>query len=110
MSFEEEKYFDLQWSNEAMLGVVVAANGYPGEVEKGNPLPDLNELTETYEVYHAGTKLVDGNFVGNGGRVLLVVAKAENLKEAQEKVYDGIEKVKWDNFFYRKDIGWRTFQ
>lgn len=106
----EEKYFDLQWSNEAMLGVVVAADGYPGEVEKGNPLPDLNELTETYEVYHAGTKLVDGNFVGNGGRVLLVAAKAENLKEAQEKVYDGIEKVKWDNFFYRKDIGWRTFQ
>ncbi len=56
----EEKYFDLQWSNEAMLGVVVAAEGYPEQVEKGNPLPNLNNLSENYEVYHAGTKLVDG--------------------------------------------------
>lgn len=109
-SLMEEKYFDLQWSNEPMLGVVVAAEGYPGSVEKGNPLPDLDELSQEYEVYHAGTKLVDGKFVGNGGRVLLVAAKAETLKEAQEKVYAGIEKHSWDKFFYRKDIGWRTFQ
>ena len=61
-------------------------------------------------MYHAGTKLVDGKFVGNGGRVLLVAAKADTLKEAQEKVYEGIEKEQWDKFFYRKDIGWRTFK
>lgn len=106
----EEKFFDLQWSEEAMLGVVVAAEGYPGTVEKGNPLPNLEELTKEYEVYHAGTKLVNGEYVGNGGRVLLVATKAETLKEAQEKVYAGIEKQSWDKFFYRKDIGWRTFQ
>ena len=106
----EEKYFDLQWSDEAMLGVVVAAEGYPGDVEKGNPLPDLNALTENYEVYHAGTKLANGLFVGNGGRVLLVAAKADTLKEAQAKVYKGIQEQVWDKFFYRKDIGWRTFQ
>ncbi|HCG4535955.1 phosphoribosylamine--glycine ligase [Ureibacillus chungkukjangi] len=106
----EEKYFDLQWSDEAMLGVVIAAENYPGDVEKGNPLPDLNSLTENYEVYHAGTKLVENQFVGNGGRVLLVAAKAATLKEAQEQVYEGIEQQKWDKFFYRKDIGWRTFQ
>ena len=106
----DEKYFDLQWSDEAMLGVVIAAEGYPGDVEKGNALPDLNTLTENYVVYHAGTKLVNGEFVGNGGRVLLVAAKAETLKEAQEKVYTGIEKQQWNKFFYRKDIGWRTFQ
>lgn len=106
----EEKYFDLQWSNEAMLGVVIAAEGYPGTVEKGNPLPDLEELSKEYEVYHAGTKRVDGQFVGNGGRVLLVAAKAGTLKEAQEKVYAGIEKYSWNKFFYRKDIGWRTFK
>jgi len=105
-----EKYFDLQWSDEAMLGVVIAAEGYPGDVEKGNKLPDLTGLTENYEVYHAGTKLVDGHFVGNGGRVLLVAAKADTLKEAQEKVYAGINQQEWDQFFYRKDIGWRTFE
>lgn len=104
----EEKFFDLQWSNEAMLGVVVAAEGYPGDVEKGNPLPHLDDLG--LPVYHAGTKLVDGTFVGNGGRVLLVAAKADSLKEAQEKVYDAIGTKEWDKFFFRKDIGWRTFK
>lgn len=106
----EEQYFDLQWSEEAMLGVVIAAEGYPGDVEKGNPLPDLVDLTEKFDVYHAGTKLVDGQFVGNGGRVLLVAAKANTLKEAQEKVYSTINEQQWGKFFYRKDIGWRTFQ
>ncbi len=106
----EEKYFDLQWSDEGMLGVVIAAEGYPGDVEKGNPLPDLNVLSEKFEVYHAGTKLVNGEFAGNGGRVLLVAARAATLKEAQEKVYAGIQQQQWDKFFYRKDIGWRTLQ
>lgn len=106
----EEKYFDLQWSNEAMLGVVIAAEGYPGTIEKGNPLPNLSEISENTEVYHAGTKLVDGQYVGNGGRVLLVGAKADTLKEAQQKVYEAIEKEQWGKFFYRKDIGWRTFK
>lgn len=106
----EEKYFDLQWSNEAMLGVVIAAEGYPGTVEKGNPLPNLDEVGKKAEVYHAGTKFVDGQYVGNGGRILLVGAKADTLKEAQQKVYEAIESEQWDKFFYRKDIGWRTFQ
>lgn len=106
----DEKPFDLQWSDEAMLGVVIAAEGYPGEIEKGNPLPNLEELSGEVEVYHAGTKLKDGQYVGNGGRVLLVAAKANTLKEAKEKVYAAIGKYSWDHFFYRKDIGWRTFK
>ena len=108
MALMNEKYFDLQWHNEAMLGVVVAAEGYPGDVEKGNALPELSDVA--LPVYHAGTKLVDGTFVGNGGRVILVAAKADTLKEAQQKVYAELEKREWTNFFFRKDIGWRTFQ
>ena len=104
-----EENFDLKWSDEAMLGVVIAAEGYPGDVEKGNSLPNLQQLTENYEVYHAGTKLVGDTFVGNGGRVLLVAAKAKDLKEAQQLVYKGIEQQTWEKFHYRKDIGWRTF-
>ena len=106
----DEKPFDLKWSEEAMLGVVIAAKGYPGDVEKGKVLPDLTELSSTHAVFHAGTKLVDGQFVGNGGRVLLVGTKAATLKEAQEKVYAGIATKEWTNFFFRKDIGWRTFE
>lgn len=104
----EEKYFDLQWHDEAMLGVVVAAEGYPGDVEKGNPLPELSDIE--LPVYHAGTKQVDDQFVGNGGRVLLVAAKANDLKAAQEKVYAELAKKDWDKFFFRNDIGWRTFK
>ena len=104
----EEKYFDLQWHDEAMLGVVVAAEGYPGDVEKGNPLPELSDIE--LPVYHAGTKQVNGQFVGNGGRVLLVAAKANDLKAAQEKVYAELAKKEWDKFFFRNDIGWRTFK
>ena len=106
----DEQPFDLQWSDEAMLGVVIAAEGYPGDVEKGNILPDLTELSSSHAVFHAGTKLVDGQFVGNGGRVLLVGTKAATLKEAQEKAYAGIATKEWPNFFFRKDIGWRTFE
>ncbi len=102
--------FDLQWSNEAMLGVVIAAEGYPGDVEKGHALPSLEVLSTSYAVFHAGTKLVDGQFVGNGGRVLLVGAKASTLKEAQEKVYAGMATEEWNHFFFRKDIGWRTLK
>ena len=106
----DEKPFDLQWSEEAMLGVVIAAEGYPGDVEKGNALPNLDALATSHAVFHAGTKLVDDKFVGNGGRVLLVGAKAATLKEAQEKVYAGIANEEWTNFFFRTDIGWSTFK
>ncbi len=59
-------------------------------------------------VFHAGTKLAGDQFVGNGGRVLLVASEATTLKEAQEKVC--AELTEWTNFFFRKDISWRTFK
>ena len=110
MALMDEQPFDLQWSEEVMLGVVIAAEGYPGDVEKGKVLPNLETLSTSHAVFHAGTKLVDGQFVGNGGRVLLVGAKAATLQEAQEKVYEGIATETWDHFFFRKDIGWRTLK
>ena len=108
LALMNEKQYDLEWHKEAMLGVVVAAEGYPGDVEKGNALPELSDIE--LPVFHAGTKQVDGQFVGNGGRVLLVAAKADSLKEAQQKVYAELAKKEWTNFFFRSDIGWRTFK
>ncbi|PIC57464.1 phosphoribosylamine--glycine ligase [Sporosarcina sp. P12(2017)] len=103
--------FDLQWYEEAMLGVVIASEGYPSDVVNGRALPNLDVLTDKgLDVFHAGTKLEDDHFVGNGGRVLLVAAKAATLKEAQEKVYNGLADQSWDGFFHRTDIGWRTFE
>lgn len=108
ISLMNEKPFELKWKDEVTLGVVIAAEGYPGDVEKGNALPELSDID--LPVFHAGTKFEDGQFVGNGGRVLLVAAEAATLKEAQEKVYTELAKKQWSNFFFRQDIGWRTFK
>ena len=101
--------FTLEWSTEAMLGVVVAAEGYPNNPIKGGSLPDLSSLAHL-DVFHAGTQWRENNYIASGGRVLLVAAKSKSLKEAQQQVYEELAKLKWDGLFYRKDIGWRTFQ
>ncbi|WP_079504413.1 phosphoribosylamine--glycine ligase [Mesobacillus jeotgali] len=93
----------VEWHDEAMVGVVVAANGYPEEYEKGAVLKGIENMSE---VFHAGTaKNSRGEFVTNGGRVLLVGAKAVSLKEAQQKVYAELEKLDCPETFYRRDIG-----
>ncbi|RTR25754.1 phosphoribosylamine--glycine ligase [Robertmurraya yapensis] len=98
---------EIEWDDEAMIGVVVASNGYPEAYEKGAVLAGLESI-DSY-VFHAGTKKnADGEFVTNGGRVLLVGAKASTLAEAQAAVYKELEQVRCDGVFYRKDIGHRA--
>lgn len=111
MALMDEKPFHLKWSEEAMLGVVIASEGYPSDVKKGAKLPDLQVLQDAgLHVYHAGTKATMDGFSANGGRVILVAASESTLKEAQKKVYDGLSKLEWEGLFFRTDIGWRTFQ
>ncbi|WP_411747754.1 phosphoribosylamine--glycine ligase [Psychrobacillus psychrotolerans] len=106
-----ENPFELSWSDEGMLGVVIASEGYPTDVKNGAKLPNLGTLTDTgLFVFHAGTKADDKDFIANGGRVILVAARESSIKKAQQKVYSGLTKLEWDGLFYRKDIGWRTFQ
>lgn len=106
-----ERPYELTWSDEGMLGVVIASEGYPTDVKKGAKLPDLGTLTDTgLFVFHAGTKADDKDFIANGGRVILVAARESSIKKAQQKVYSGLTNLEWDGLFYRKDIGWRTFQ
>ncbi|MBT2727156.1 phosphoribosylamine--glycine ligase [Bacillus sp. ISL-75] len=102
----------LEWDDQAMIGAVVAAKGYPEAYEKGAVLTGLADLNDQ-EVFtfHAGTVKNDaGEFVTAGGRVLLVGAKAESIVEAQEKVYRELEKLTCDGVFYRKDIGAKAIQ
>ncbi|MCL6588272.1 MAG: phosphoribosylamine--glycine ligase, partial [Anoxybacillus sp.] len=89
---------------EAVLGVVLAAKGYPEAYEKGAEIAGLETLKESTLVFHAGTKREDV-LRTNGGRVLLVAAKGATLQEAQREVYDEIAKVRCDQLFYRRDIG-----
>ncbi|MEO2077239.1 MAG: phosphoribosylamine--glycine ligase [Bacillus sp. (in: firmicutes)] len=101
----------LEWYEEVMVGVVVAAKGYPDQYEKGAVLTGLQDFTDEVVTFHAGSlKNESGEFVSNGGRVLLVGAKAETLSAAQEKVYREMEKLQCDGVFYRKDIGAKAIQ
>lgn len=106
-SLLKEKPFELEWNEQAVLGVVLAAEGYPESAEKGQLLPDLQRL-DGVEITHAGTKRIDSGFAGNGGRVLLVAAAGASIAQAQDKVYEQLNKLRWDGFFYRSDIGWRA--
>ncbi|RFB10216.1 phosphoribosylamine--glycine ligase [Bacillus sp. HNG] len=101
----EQKEIALEWSNQATLGVVLASKGYPESYEKGAVIEGLNNIEEKITVFHAGTDIVNGQFVTNGGRVLTVVASGENLEEAQNIVYQEARKIQCTNLFYRKDIG-----
>lgn len=98
---------ELEWDDQAVLGVVVAADNYPETVEKGALLPDLTKLSGV-EVTHAGTKQIENGYAGNGGRVLLISASGTSIESAQDKVYEQLNSLSWDGFFYRSDIGWRA--
>lgn len=101
------KELSLEWSEEAVIGVVLASKGYPESYEKGAVIKGLETLEDVI-VFHAGTDVKDGTFVTNGGRVLFVACKAKDLQEAKGKVYAEIEKIESDGLFYRTDIGYRA--
>ncbi|NNU90855.1 phosphoribosylamine--glycine ligase [Anoxybacillus sp. CHMUD] len=103
-SLLEDRPITLHWSDEATIGVVLAAKGYPEQYEKGAVIRGLERITRA-QIFHAGTKRVDDEWVTDGGRVLLVVASGNTLKEAQRLVYEQIQNIDCAQLFYRRDIG-----
>ncbi|GMR64169.1 MULTISPECIES: phosphoribosylamine--glycine ligase [Bacillus] len=103
----DESELTLQWSEEAVIGVVLASKGYPEAYKKGDIISGLDALQDVI-VFHAGTAMKHGDFVTNGGRVLFVACKANSLQEAKDKVYKEIGKIESDGLFYRGDIGYRA--
>jgi phosphoribosylamine--glycine ligase len=98
-----------QWDERTSLGVVMAAGGYPDSYDKGDVISGLeNTESESTKVFHAGTIEKDGNVVTNGGRVLCAVALGNTVTEAQEKAYQVVDKISWNNVYYRTDIGHRA--
>ena len=98
---------DLQFEDNAAVCVVLASDGYPVQYEKGLEIRGLEnfEGKDGYYCFHAGTKLVDGKIVTNGGRVLGITAKGATLKEARANAYAAAEWVDFDNKYMRHDIG-----
>lgn len=97
------------WDPRAAVGVVLAAGGYPGSYAKGSPIEGLpTGETEGEKIFHAGTRLVDGKVVTNGGRVLCATALGQSVTEAQQRAYALAERIQWQDLYYRKDIGFRA--
>lgn len=93
------------------LTVVMAAAGYPASAAKGGVISNLQEAEEEgAKIFQAGTAVVDGALVANGGRVLNVTALGENVSMAQSRAYSAIDRVKFESGFCRRDIGWREVE
>ena len=97
--------FDLQTYDDAYANIVMVAGGYPESYEKGNSITGIPKDNETSKIFHAGTKKIDNKLFTNGGRVLSVVSKGSDFKQALSKSYEIAEKINFKDKNYRKDIG-----
>ncbi|MDD6456095.1 MAG: phosphoribosylglycinamide synthetase C domain-containing protein, partial [Lachnospiraceae bacterium] len=97
----------LEFEDNAAVCVVLASDGYPGHYEKGIPMYGFEKFDgkDDYFVFHAGSKLQDGQIVTNGGRVLGITATGATLKEARAKAYEATEWISFANKYMRHDIG-----
>jgi phosphoribosylamine--glycine ligase len=104
--------FDLRWYAEAALAVVLAARGYPGSYAKGSPIAGLEAAAavEGVEIFHAGTRADGGRILADGGRVLNVCALGKTVGEAQQRAYQAIDRIAWEDGFCRRDIGFRAVE
>ena len=92
----------IRWRKQATVGVVMASQGYPGPYTKGAEITGIDDFDGL--VLHMGTKRQEDKLLTNGGRVLMCIASGEDVRQAQQKVYEKIDKIRCTNLFYRKDI------
>jgi phosphoribosylamine--glycine ligase len=96
-----------EWKDDTSICVVMAADGYPGKYPKGMEISGLDEAEDVpgVTVFQAGTKLEGGKIVSSGGRILGVTALGADLADAGDKAYRAVEKINFENSYYRRDIG-----
>jgi phosphoribosylamine--glycine ligase len=100
---------EAKWDLRTSIGIVMAAEGYPGTPRKGDLVQGLECKSEDIEVFHAGTTLnSEGKVVTSGGRVLCITSLAHTLKQARQIAYAHAERVHFDGAQKRSDIGWRA--
>jgi len=103
---------DVEYNGGSSVCVVAASKGYPDSYEKGFEITGLDNISDNILVYHAGTKESDGKIVTNGGRVLGVTSVLPdfNLSLAKHIAYEALEKIHYNNIYYRKDISDKAFK
>jgi len=99
-----------EWDSRAALGVVLAADGYPGDYRKGDVITglDADDGGQTCKTFHAGTTEANDQVVTNGGRVLCAVGLGVSVTQAQKIAYKLVDKIDWQGMSYRRDIGHRA--
>jgi phosphoribosylamine--glycine ligase len=103
----------VDWDPRPAVCVVLAAEGYPGAVEKGRPIGGLETLRGWRDgmVFHAGTRLAadgPGHVVTDGGRVLGVTALGDTIGRAASEAYAAVARIQWPGMHYRRDIAHRA--
>jgi phosphoribosylamine---glycine ligase len=99
-----------RFSSDAALAVVMAARGYPGHPLRGSRIGAIGDAESVpgVIVFHGGTREVDGTIFADGGRVLTIAALGRDVADARERAYAGVDRIKWPEGFFRRDIGWRA--
>ena len=103
---------NIEWEDNAAVCVVMASGGYPVSYEKGHEITGIDDANAMDDVivFHAGTKLENGKYTNNGGRVLGVTAVDENLDKAIKRAYEAVGKITWKDEFHRSDIGIKKYE
>ncbi|WP_281636827.1 phosphoribosylamine--glycine ligase [Flavobacterium marginilacus] len=96
--------FNLEVDERSATTVMIVSGGYPEDFEKRKVISGLESVTDSI-VFHAGTKLDNGNVVTNGGRVMAITSYGDNFQEALNKSYQNVNKLHFEKMNFRKDIG-----
>ena len=102
----------FRWSPDPSICVVIASGGYPGPAQSGKPIAGIERASAVpgVQVFHAGTKLIDGQVTTAGGRVLGVTARGADLETAVARAYEAVHCISFDGMQYRTDIAHRRLQ
>ena len=103
----------LEWDPRPAVCVVMSSGGYPGAFAKGYEITGIEQaeaISEDVKVFHAGTAMQNGKLVNTGGRVLGVTALGSTVAKARELAYAAVEKIHWQDCYFRKDIAVRAMQ
>jgi phosphoribosylamine--glycine ligase len=94
----------LEIDNRFAVTVMIVSGGYPGTYEKGKPIHGLDKVSESI-LFHSGTTLTEKGICTSGGRVIAVTSFGDTLQEALKKSYDSVNKISFENMYFRRDIG-----
>ena len=101
---DELDSYEIDWTQKHSCGVVIASEGYPESYASNKEVQMPIENDEDIKLFHAGTKLVNDKVMTSGGRVFCATALGDDLKLAQIKAYELVDKVSFDGAFHRRDI------